>query len=102
MTALEMMKIHSNPIVLAGVGIKHAKKETKEFIQNNHIQGNVAYSLSYGLYFEDELVQIITFGKSRFNKNYEWEILRSCTKMGYNIIGGFSKLLKCFKNEMNF
>ncbi|AUI72498.1 pyruvate oxidase [Companilactobacillus alimentarius] len=31
--ALEMMKIHSNPIVLAGVGIKNAKAETKEFIE---------------------------------------------------------------------
>ncbi|CAJ1179894.1 pyruvate oxidase [Companilactobacillus crustorum] len=30
---LDMMKIHSNPIVLAGVGIKDAKKETKEFIE---------------------------------------------------------------------
>lgn len=31
--AVEIMKIHSNPIVLAGVGIKDAKAETKEFIE---------------------------------------------------------------------
>ena len=35
--ALEMIKIHSNPIVLAGVGIKDAKKETKEFIEKYKI-----------------------------------------------------------------
>lgn len=34
---LEMIKIHSNPIVLAGVGIKDAKKETKEFIEKYKI-----------------------------------------------------------------
>lgn len=35
--ALEMIKIHSNPIVLAGVGIKHAKKEMKAFIEKYKI-----------------------------------------------------------------
>lgn len=35
--ALDLMKIHSNPIVLAGVGIKHAKKEMKEFIEKYKI-----------------------------------------------------------------
>ncbi|ALB29629.1 pyruvate oxidase [Companilactobacillus heilongjiangensis] len=31
--ALEMIESHANPIVLAGVGIKDAKKEMKEFIE---------------------------------------------------------------------
>ena len=35
--AQEMLEIHSNPIVLAGVGIKDAKKETKEFIEKYKI-----------------------------------------------------------------
>ncbi|MFH5810734.1 pyruvate oxidase [Companilactobacillus sp. FL22-1] len=30
---MELLQIHANPIVLAGVGIKHAKKEMKEFIE---------------------------------------------------------------------
>jgi len=36
-SVLDMIKIHSNPIVLAGVGIKDAKKETKEFIEKYKI-----------------------------------------------------------------
>ena len=31
--ALHLMEIHSNPIVLAGTGIRNAKKETREFIE---------------------------------------------------------------------
>ena len=36
-SVLKMMEIHSNPIVLAGVGIKDAKKEMKEFIEKYKI-----------------------------------------------------------------
>lgn len=41
----------------------------------------------------------MTFGKPRFNKNYQWELIRDCTKSGYNIIGGTSKIWKHFINE---
>jgi len=39
----------------------------------------------------------MTFGKSRFDKAYEWELLRFCNKIGYHIPGGASKLLKYFE-----
>lgn len=41
----------------------------------------------------------MTFGKSRFNKNYDWELLRYCTIPNFNIIGGASKLLNHFRNH---
>ena len=34
----------------------------------------------------------MTFGKSRFNKNYEYELIRFCSKLNTQVIGGFSKL----------
>ena len=40
----------------------------------------------------------MTFGKPRYNKNYEWELLRLCTKSNYNIIGGAEKLFDYFLN----
>lgn len=58
-----------------------------------HIQGTCKGQLLYlGLVYEGELIQIMTFGKSRFNKNYDTELLRMCNKFGVSVIGGASKL----------
>lgn len=66
----------------------------KNFLETNHIQGYVPAKIVKGLYYNDELVALISFGKPRFNKNYEWELLRYCNKLGTNVVGGFSKLFK--------
>ena len=34
---------------------------------------------------KEELVAVMTFGKPRFNKNYEYELIRYATK--YKVIG---------------
>ena len=41
----------------------------------------------------------MTFGKSRYNKNYTWELLRFCSLKGYNVVGGASKLLSHFRKQ---
>jgi hypothetical protein len=72
----------------------------KSFLMNNHIQGYIQAKYKYGLFFNDDLVQVMSFGKSRYNKDYDFENIRSCTKINTQIIGGLSKLLKYFiKNE---
>lgn len=68
-------------------------KSYSEFLNINHIQGSVASKYRYGLFYNNELVAVFGFGKSRFNKN-EQELHRYAPKIGYTIIGGFSKLLK--------
>lgn len=78
-----------------------SSKESKEFLNNNHIQGNIPASIRYGLFYNNELVSIMTFGKSRFNKNYQYELLRSCTKKNYIIVGGVSKLFSYFVKQHN-
>ena len=75
--------------------------ETRKFMNNNHIQGYVNSSIKLGLYFDNELVGMMTFGKSRFNKNIQYELLRFVTKRGFSIIGGASKLHKFFVNNYN-
>ena len=69
------------------------------FLELNHLQGYAPSSVNLGLYYKDELVEIMTFGKSRFNKNFEWELLRNCTKVNTIVRGGFSKLLSYFKKK---
>lgn len=74
----------------------------KEFLNNNHIQGNVNSKIKIGLYYNDDLVSVMTFGKKRIimgNKisvNGEYEMHRFCNKLNTQIIGGASKLLNYF------
>ena len=70
-------------------------KSYADFIEANHIQGQCkGTKIAIGLYYDSDLVQVMTFGKPRYNKNYQWELLRLCTKRGCNVIGGASKLFK--------
>lgn len=71
-----------------------------EFLQQHHIQGTCRGQLLYlGLVYEGELLQVMTFGKSRFDKNYDVELLRLCTKPGVVVVGGASKLFSYATNE---
>lgn len=76
------------------------KKELDSFLDDHHLQGTCkGQKIALGLYYEHELVQVMTFGKPRYNKNYEYELLRLCTKAGYAVIGGAQKLFKHFIDE---
>jgi hypothetical protein len=65
-----------------------------------HLQGrDVTASISLGLYYEEELVSVITFGRpnaSGGSKTYEWNLSRFACKRYTSVVGGFSKLLKHF------
>lgn len=65
----------------------------RQFLLTNHLQCAVNSSIRYGLFYQDELVSVIGFGKSRFKKD-EIELHRYCVKANYQIVGGFSKLIK--------
>lgn len=71
------------------------------FFDSNHIQGCCVQSLAYGLEYNNELVAVMSFGKSRFNKNYQWELLRYSNKLYNNVIGGAGKLFSYFLNQHN-
>jgi len=74
-------------------------KNSKIFLNNNHLQGQCNSSINIGLYYEDELVSIMVFGKSRFNKKIDWELLRFCNKLNYSVVGAASRLFKNFLKE---
>lgn len=78
-------------------------KVAKQFLNNNHIQGAINSTYRLGLFYNNELVQLICLGKSRFKAN-EYELLRMCTKLNTQIIGGFSKLMKYqpYKNIISY
>jgi hypothetical protein len=74
---------------------------SKLFLETYHLQGNVNSKIRLGLYKDEKLIAIMTFGKPRFNKNYKWELLRYCSIFNTNVIGGASKLLSNFLCQYN-
>lgn len=55
-----------------------------------------------GLFYNGELVSIMTFSKLEGRKvlgENEWNLSRFCNKLGTNVVGGASKLLKNFIKE---
>jgi hypothetical protein len=78
-----------------------SSKDSKTFLDENHIQGNVNSKVRLGLYFNNELVSLMTFSRGRVimgGKKNEWELNRFCNKLNTNVIGSASKLLKYFIN----
>lgn len=73
--------------------------QKNKFLNQNHIQGEDRSKVKLGLEYNNELVCLMTFCSSRFNSNYKWELSRFSSKIGINVIGGFSKLLFWFRNE---
>jgi hypothetical protein len=76
-------------------------KTKNTFLNTNHLQGEDISKIKLGLYYNDELVSVMTFGKSRFNKNYEYELIRFANKINTNVIGGASKLFSYFKRNFS-
>lgn len=71
-------------------------KDASVFNDANHIQNHRKARLTYGLFYKNNLVQLMSFSH---NRNYEWEIIRSCTLLNANVIGGISKLFKHFIDD---
>ena len=78
------------------------KKDFSRFMNDNHISGSVNSSVRLGLYFNEELILAIGFRKPRQKKwSGYYEISRFATKLDYVVVGGLSKLLKFFKNQVS-
>lgn len=82
--------------------VRIVDNETKKnFLKICHIQGNDTCSAAYGLYYKNNLVSLMTFCRSRFDKKYEWEISRFCNALNTKIHGGASKLFSIFLQDYN-
>ena len=94
-----MLGIYSHTVYARQCEVREVKtKNANQFLADNHIQGIAQSSIKLGLYYKDELVSLMTFGKSRFNKDYEYELIRFCNKASWHIPGGAGKLLSYFEN----
>ena len=106
----DKIKQHLKRLILNRETSIYARKCNVELIDNNiyrdflnkyHLQGFVGAQIKLGLYYNNELVQIMSFGKARYSE-HSYELLRLCTKNGYSIIGGANKLFHYFTNNYDY
>jgi hypothetical protein len=76
-------------------------KLVNDFLENNHIQGVVPSKIKIGLFYNNNLVSLMTFGSLRKSVGYNskvgsWELLRFCNKLNTIVVGGSSKMFKYF------
>lgn len=71
--------------------------DAKTFLTENHIQGSAISSYNLGLFYDEVLVAVMTFAKPRFNKKYDWELMRFANLKNHTVVGGAGKLFAHFK-----
>lgn len=91
-------KIYARKLQLKEITKQNANKFLDKYHLQNSCYGN---SVNLGLYQNEELIQVMTFGKPRYNKNYQWELLRLCTKSEYYVVGGAERLFRHFIKTQN-
>ena len=88
--------IHARKCIIRQIDVN----TTNVFENLYHLQGKCnGQKVCLGLYYKGELIEVMTFGKPRYNKKYEWELLRLCTNSSYKVVGGASKLYKHFLKQ---
>lgn len=89
-------KIHGRNCIIREVTSYNADV----FLNENHLQGAIKSSIRIGLFYNDELISLMTFGKARREKwkgEDRYELYRFCSKLNTTVVGGASKLLKYFE-----
>lgn len=75
-------------------------QEAKPLNDAVHLQGHRNAQLTYGLYYHGELVQLMSFSRTHYNRNLKgdnsWEIIRGCPGSNNIVVGGVSKLFSRF------
>lgn len=75
---------------------KISAKEAKNFLEETHLKGYVDSNIHYGLYHNDELVQVMAIKYTD-----RCELTRLASKLNTCVVGGASKLFKQFISEYN-
>lgn len=95
-------KVYGRKCIVKKIDVTDDKDE---FLLRNHIQGTDKSTYKYGLYYDSELVAVMTFGVPRAalgkakHEVGEFELVRYATSC--NVIGGFGKLLKFAINDLH-
>ena len=73
--------------------------QARDFLNRYHFQGFARCKDSIGLFYQDNLVSVMTFGTPRYNNQCEFELVRYCSI--YQVVGGAEKLFSFFVSTFN-
>ena len=91
-------KIHARDCDLREVSME----DSEIFLNQYHFQNSCkGQKVRLGLYYKKSLIELMTFGTPRYNKKYQWELLRLCTKFGNYVVGGAERLYSYFLKNFN-
>jgi len=77
-------------------------KAARLFLAANHLYEHRGARFKYGLFTpKGELVSVMTFGFSRFNKHHPVELIRFANKLDTAIVGGAQRLFKRAVQDIN-
>lgn len=105
---LNLLKQNTNKIFARNCEVREvSSSDSLKFLENNHIQGKLGAKIKLGLYHNEELVSLITFGNLRKSlgqtaKEGHYELLRFCNKLNTTVIGSASKLQKYFEKNYEY
>lgn len=95
---MEKQKIYARSCIVKEID----REQAKVFCNKYHLQGSsISSSIFIGLYYENKLLSVMSFGRcrNRKNDNSHYELVRFCVIDGYTVVGGANKLLKYFENK---
>ena len=83
-----------------------SSRESSDFLFENHRQGSASAQVRLGLYYQNQLVSLMTFGHMREGIGTSqledladcWELSRFCNIVNTSVVGGASKLFNHFCN----
>lgn len=102
-TLKAMLTMNNNVLYARKLLVKEIGIDTaKEFISSNHISGYTFSNINIALVDEyNNIAGLMTFKESRFDTQYQYEIIRLCYSKDVVIIGGAEKMFKYFIDNYN-
>lgn len=100
---LSIIKKSQHRIYARKCTIKEIDSSTaNNFIKQNHLQGVGRSNVRIGLYYQNQLVSVMTFLKGDISKSIkDWELNRFCSIINTNVVGASGKLFNYFIKNYN-
>lgn len=81
--------------------VEITNSQANAWFKQYHLQGATPAYRSFALVQDTEFLLVISIGRSRFDSDFSYELLRMCGAPGVTVSGGLSKLMTYIKNQLN-
>lgn len=80
---------------------KLSNNQAKDFYDENHLYGHCHCKYHYALFWNGDIMAVMSFSKSRFSTKYEYELVRFANRLNFRVVGGAQRLLRAFLRDNN-